>query len=557
MLLKDKEAHKILNDDLKLKYNFIIFLLFFVMIADVLSIGSIGLFVSFIIDPTQLYGFFNTDNNSQTIFDLKLKHRVFFGSILIFIIFLIKNFLIFLSNYFIVDFSYKLKVFLSAKLYASNLNKNYQEYLEINSSTSIKNLTREINLFVNLIRTMATLNGNILILIGLFVLIIINFKITAFYALIFISCVGYIIFVTFKNRLKKISKLREEADTALYKLINETSNFFKEILIFNLKLKFVNKFRNQVSNAELYNKIINIINIIPKILIELIFVASFLIYFVLNETLHQVDNFLPQFTILLLSIVRSLPILNQISMSLNQLKFLSTTKKVILNEFKNFKDNSETNLKYKKDIIFKKLHLKNINFGYSKNRTILKSFNLNVFRGQKILILGPSGCGKSTLVNIILGLIKPNSGTVKFNNTDIRQKISDWHRLVSHVSQDIYLLDDTIKNNISLYDDLDIKKFKYISNLLGLTKSKNFNPNQIGDKGKKVSGGQRQKISLGRALYRNSQILILDEPTSSLDNKFEKKVVDYFLKQKEKTIILVAHKFDKYKTRFDKVIKLG
>jgi len=560
MFYRDKEAHKVLNKKLRFEYKAIILVLFFVMLTDVLSIGSIGIFVSFIIDPSQLQNFFKSDIFFQKIFNLNLNERVFLGSIIVFILFFIKNLLVFLSNYFIIDFSYKLKVFLSTKLFSSNLNKNYEQYLKINSSTSMKNLTREINLFVNFIKTTASLNGNILILTGLFILITINFKMIALYGLIFISIVGYLIFIIFKSRLIKISKLREEADRSLYKIINETNNFFKEIFIFNLKSKFISKFKDQIFQSESYNKLINIINVFPKILIELIFIGSFLFYFVFNDELHQIENFLPEFTILLLSIVRALPILNQVSMSLNQLKFLSTTKKVILNEMKYIDINNRSKFKKNKNIIFKDLKLKNINFGYNKDNRILKSINFNLTKGQKLLILGPSGCGKSTLVNIILGLIQPDTGTVKFNNTNIEKNIVDWHNVVSHVSQDIYLLDDTIKNNITLSDNPDLKKLKDISNFLSLTKNKKININhtkKIGDKGKKISGGQKQRISLGRALYKNSQILILDEPTSSLDHKLEKKIINHLLNQKDKTIILVAHKFDKFKSKFNKIIKLN
>ncbi len=559
MFFIDKETYKVLSDKLKFEYNAIIFVLFFVMLTDVLSIGSIGIFVSFIIDPSQLQNFFDSEIFFKKIFEMNLNQRVLLGSIMVFILFLIKNFLVFLSNYFIVDYSYKLKVFLSTKLYASSLNKNYEQYLEINSSTSMKNLTREINLFVNFIRTTATLQGNILILFGLFVLVTINFKTTALYGAVFIFVVGYLIFLIFKSKLKKISKQREEADKVLYKVINETNNFFKEIFLFNLKSKFLSSFKNHISQSEKFNKSINIINIFPKILIELIFVGSFLFYFVFNEKLHLIENFLPEFTILLLSVVRALPILNQLSMSLNQLKFLSQTRKVILSEMKNSNISSRIESKNKAPA-FKHLKLKNISFGYNKNIKILKSISFNLMKGQKILILGPSGCGKSTLVNILLGLIRPDFGTIKFNNINVRENIKNWHTLVSHVSQDSYLLDDTVRNNIILDRDLNLKKLDNLTKILDLTKNKKININytkKIGDKGKKISGGQKQRIVLARALYKDAQILILDEPTSSLDYKLEDKIMNYLLNQRDKTIILVAHKLDKFKSKFNKVIELS
>ena len=152
-------------------------------------------------------------------------------------------------------------------------------------------------------------------------------------------------------------------------------------------------------------------------------------------------------------------------------------------------------------------------------------------KGQKIGIVGPSGSGKSTLLSIVLGFLTPSSGSILVNNIDIARNLESWHLKIGYIPQEIYLYDDTIIKNVALGREInDGVKEKVEKALKGAEIYDYINDlpdgmeTNVGDRGLKLSGGQRQRIGIARALYRNPDILILDEATSSLDVEVEKKI---------------------------------
>ena len=143
------------------------------------------------------------------------------------------------------------------------------------------------------------------------------------------------------------------------------------------------------------------------------------------------------------------------------------------------------------------------------------------------MIVGPSGSGKSTIINLILGLLEPTSGNIKLNDKIIldNDNISSWQDKIGFIPQDIYLMDDTIKNNITLYsrnyDKKNLQTVLKVSKLNNeIKKFSNGINSLVGHRGKKLSGG-KTRLALARALYKKPEVLVLDEPTSSIDNKSE------------------------------------
>ena len=199
---------------------------------------------------------------------------------------------------------------------------------------------------------------------------------------------------------------------------------------------------------------------------------------------------------------------------------------------------------------------------------ILKGLNLVIKKGEKIGIVGPTGSGKSTLIDILLGLIEPNDGEILIDNINILDKnnshnINDWRSIISYVPQDIYLGDCTIKENICFgekRENINIKNVISAAKKADIHSFINTLPNKyetfVGERGLRLSGGQRQRIGLARALYQKSQVVILDEATSSLDNETEKSVMNSIYKLgKEITIIMIAHRLTTLRD-CDRIIKI-
>ena len=196
-----------------------------------------------------------------------------------------------------------------------------------------------------------------------------------------------------------------------------------------------------------------------------------------------------------------------------------------------------------------KIQFEDVTFSYKKDSIVLDKLNLTFKRGEKSAIVGASGCGKSTTVDLITGLIVPPKGSITVDGIDLTTvNIQDWRQRIGFVSQDIFIFHDTVENNI-LFGRLDatmdevIRAAKLANAHDFVTKLEKGYKTDIGEKGLRLSAGQRQRIGIARALIRNPEILIFDEATSALDMETESKVMEAINGlSKDITILIVAHR---------------
>ncbi len=222
----------------------------------------------------------------------------------------------------------------------------------------------------------------------------------------------------------------------------------------------------------------------------------------------------------------------------------------IEDKFKNKNLIEEKN--YKKYLFKDQIKFENVFFSHeNSNAKILQNISLEIRRGQKVGIIGKSGAGKSTLIDLILGLIKPIEGKILIDDSNLDYNLRDWQKQIGYVPQDIYLLDDTIKNNIAFGLNANDINQEAILKSIELSRLKDYvgsleekENTVVGNRGIKVSGGQKQRIGIARALYNNPGILILDEATSSLDAINERKIMEeIYNTAKNTTLIIVTHRY--------------
>jgi len=224
--------------------------------------------------------------------------------------------------------------------------------------------------------------------------------------------------------------------------------------------------------------------------------------------------------------------------------------------------NKKTKKNIKKITFKKKIKLSKIDFNHSEKKKIFKDLNFTIKKNSKVGIVGKTGSGKTTLVDLIAGLIKPTSGEVFADTIKVDQNFKAWSKNISYVPQEVFLFNLSIRQNITFRADsetIDEVKFSRILKLCNLydfiisQKEKEFTI--INEDGNNVSGGQRQRIGIARALYKNANILILDESTNALDEESEKTIVENILSLKEKTVIFITHNVNNLE-RFDKILKI-
>jgi ABC-type bacteriocin/lantibiotic exporter with double-glycine peptidase domain len=257
---------------------------------------------------------------------------------------------------------------------------------------------------------------------------------------------------------------------------------------------------------------------------------------------------------------RLMPAITRIIVSINVMSFMLP----VLNSFYQLHKELLKNKKkfiFRKKINFKYIEIKNLNFKYGTKK-ILEKFSLLIKKNEKIGIMGRSGSGKTTLINLFLGLLNSEKKSLFLLDKN-RKKISDIEYLkMSHVSQEVFMFDDTLINNICIpggkkIDKILLKKVLKQSDLNDFVrKLPNGLYTNVGERGSKISGGQKQRIGIARALYHETDLLIFDEITSSLDTISEKKIIDVITKIKDKTILFISHKKNNLKV-CDRIINIS
>ena len=245
-------------------------------------------------------------------------------------------------------------------------------------------------------------------------------------------------------------------------------------------------------------------------------------------------------------------------------KFCYPSYEIILNKLKKFNlYNEETKVNH--DFDFKKLiKINNASFAYDNKFKVLNNINLEISKGDCVGIVGKNGSGKSTLLNLISALIKPTEGNILIDDKfDLYLNKILWHSKLSYVQQNIFLLNDTIKNNIILSNVATINNLRFEKIVESLKLEDFFRElpkkleTQVNNDGINLSGGQKQMISFARALYKESEIIILDEPSSALDFINTKLLKEVILSiKKEKTIIMVTHDKDLFCDCFSKIFEI-
>jgi ATP-binding cassette subfamily B protein len=201
----------------------------------------------------------------------------------------------------------------------------------------------------------------------------------------------------------------------------------------------------------------------------------------------------------------------------------------------------------------------NVEFQYSEENKILKNINFEIHKGEKVAIIGSNGSGKTTLINLLLRILKPGSGRILLDGTDIGTiRLKEYRQLISVVSQDIYLFNTTVKENINPFssgNDIKVRTASRKSRVDGFIEELPLKYDTVvGLNGANLSGGQKQKIALARAIAKDSKILILDEATSNYDMKSEIDMIDLVMNGlKGKTVLMITHKLPVLKAA-DKII---
>ena len=560
------KAYQILLNRQKFYLIIIFCFLFITMLLEVLSVALIiPISEAFLNEENLIILQIKDVINNSSLFSSKFE----FITILMFIIFfffIIKFIVLIFINIIQSKIIFKIFTEISERLISKYLNLDLLNYNIKSSGELTRNVNSEPAVFINQFSiNLIIVLKEILIFIGIIVFLLINSaKITML--IIFLTLIASLLFIAITSRFQiNLAKNRQLNDGKRLNSIIQILNGFKVIKIFQLKNFFLKEFILLNRSMAKIGVKQNFIKSFPKFYIELIMVVIFI--FILNFYKNDESSYneiITSISLILVSVVRLMPVIKNINVSYaGVLSGLPSVNLIHNDLFKKKINKSDKNFEV---INFqKKLSLKDINFLYRNSQSLIfEDLNLEISKNDSIGFVGESGSGKTTLINIIMGLINLNNGEIIVDDMKLTDsKLLSWQSKIGFIPQETFLANTTIKNNICLGikdDQINKNKLKKTiidANLESLIQSKKNGLNEnIGENGNNLSGGQKQKISLARALYFDREILIFDEPTSALDKDSQlevEKTINNLIGKK--TIILVSHTKDIMKN-FNKIFEV-
>ena len=562
--------YKILNKKEILKlYCFLLFSLL-VGILEIIGLGIIPALFSVLIDENILINKFDFNLTIQNLIINLLNSKNFLlilcvGTILFY---LFKSFIIFIFYYFDANLVNFLKVNISSRLFKIYLQKDYL-FHSINDPIILgRNISSEVNISVFHIKSFLIIIKEIIQLILIFFLLLFaSWKTTIIIFLIFFM-IGLLYLKVFKEKIKKRSEIAFLERGLKSKIINQILNAIIEVKLYNRENFILNKFTNSISKEFKAAMFLEIVNKIPKILIEILMVTIVCLTILMTIRLgYNIEIIISFIALYFLAALRAYPSVNNILIQNLSLANSKVSINKLTSEFENSTISSENKNQNKinsDEFIFKKsINFKNVYFNYPERVEILKNINLSISKNSLIGIKGETGSGKSTFIKLLMNLLQPTKGVIQIDGVNINTIGRNWQNKIGYIPQNFYILDDTILENIIFSNDeskIDVDKLNSVLKFCKLFDVVNSLPKKlntvVGPSGKQISGGQAQRLAIARALYQDKDILIFDEATNSLDEKTESEILKNIHNLKiNKTIIIISHN-DKIISKCDKVYKI-
>jgi ABC-type bacteriocin/lantibiotic exporter with double-glycine peptidase domain len=360
-----------------------------------------------------------------------------------------------------------------------------------------------------------------------------------------------------KKKIYKLGKVRIDSGYSQLKNLQQIFSTIKEIKLKSIEPVFIKIFKINMSDFCNAAKIQGFFLELPKIFVEIVFIFCI----ILLTLFFKIFNFenISLISILGLFVVaafRAIPSVNRILNATQTIKFLLPSLDNLKDDLNNEKINEEivnsATSKLNKKLLFENsIDIKNVCYKYpNTNKDVLSNISFSIKKNEYVGVVGQSGSGKSTLLDLIMGLIAPYKGEILIDKVNINNNLISWQNRIGYVSQSVFLIDDSIKNNITFGHNsetvdpnqlIDVCQKAQIYDFIN-SLDKKFETN-VGEKGIKLSGGQIQRLGIARALFSNPDIIIFDEATSSLDLKTENEFLEGLeLLRAKVTIIFVSHR---------------
>lgn len=454
------------------------------------------------------------------------------------------------------------KIRMGSRMINCYMRKPYTFHLQRNTAEIVRNINGDVGGAFSVISSIFSLIADALIILVLTTyLFAIDFMLTLGVMIALVFC-SVLYFAIVRKKIRTTGQESRKITAKMYKAIHQSMGGIKEVKIMGREKFFADVYNEAGIESVNLSKRYTVISSIPSRLIETLCMCAILAVIAIKiKSGENLSAIVPSLSAFAVAAIRLIPRANSINSIINSITFNKPSLEAL---YEDLTESDREEEERQREIEEKKkqhrtveigeernIFVKNITYTYpNKNEPVLKDISVHVKAGESVGIVGVTGAGKTTLVDIILGLLKPQEGSVCYGALDIYEDYGEWQRHIGYIPQTIYMVDDTIRNNIALGIDEDQIDEEAVWRALENAQLADFVRSLeegldtvIGERGIRISGGQRQRIGIARALYSDPEILFFDEATSSLDNETEKAVMQSInALGKQKTMIIVAHR---------------
>ncbi len=471
-------------------------------------------------------------------------------------LYFVKNLYMCLFTYVRARYSNKIGRELATRILMAYTHRKYTFFLGYSSGECLRDIGTDVAGVSNFLNAAFTLLTDCITITLIVVYIfVVNYQFALISVVIAAFCL-LLVLKLFRNLCREWGEKTRVNGEYMYKYSLELFQGIKEIKILGRQKYFVNHYANTSERQSRITSQYTLSLASPAYIIEALFVSGFLAALCLGNS-YSMDMVavLPELSSFAIAAFRVLPSLGKISSSVNNILYSVSAVNATYRHVEDIAGDviaaEESDEEKEKAEFHREISVNDISWQYpSGDKKVLAGLCMKIQKGSAVAFIGTSGAGKTTLADIILGLLEPQKGAVTLDGTDIRELGQKWGNLLGYVPQSAYLISDTIRRNVAFGIEDQYIDDGLVWRALEQAQLKEFVEQlpegvdtEIGESGVRVSGGQRQRLAIARALYHDPEILVLDEATSALDNDTEKALIEAIEKlQGEKTMIVVAHR---------------
>ena len=528
--------------------------------VSLLGVGVLLPFIQAVMNPEQLlsneyvrwfYDLFSFSDTSQLVIAI---------AVAIMFVYVAKNGFIIYMNNLLYCFAYYGKQEMQDRMMKYYIRQEYTFFLNHNSAELMRDINTDPEMFYAAVQNMLQLASEVCVSGVIVVFLVVKDPLITFFVAV---AMGIMVFLFMKKLRRILSGFGEDRriyNAKILQCMQQAFGGIKEIKIANREAYFENEFIRQNGKYTYVIKQNSFLSSVPKPVMEALCIVGLMAAIIVRISTTATDpgEFVGTLAVFAAAAFYLLPSANKMSEYLASIIHNGVVIRKIGEQYAAIRDMELADIEsgdYREVSLEREIAVEHLTFSYpDTEEPVLSDINVTIPKNASAAFIGPSGAGKTTMVDLILGVLKPQEGRIAVDGTDIAESYRGWHDKIGYIPQTIYMLDDTIRNNIAFgqaegIDDAAVWDALRQAQLDDFVKSLDDGlDTMIGEAGVRLSGGQRQRIGIARALYRKPEVLVLDEATSALDTETEEAVMEAIDSlQGRMTMLIIAHRLSTIK----------